>query len=69
MINWAAASAFAVLLLHLHPSWGYNKIFKLIYENYSGAACILPTAFYLAFTYLTAVCIDQARKFLYRKLF
>lgn len=68
VINWLAASAFAVLLLHVSPFCRYNEICKSIYEHYSGISCVLLTALYIMAIYLTATIIDQLRLFLYKRI-
>lgn len=40
-VNWLAASSFAVLLFHVAPFAGYNRINQFIYENYSGGGYII----------------------------
>lgn len=68
-VNWLAASAFAVLLLHCSPFWGYKEVCKAIYDGCSGISCVLLTALYAVFTYFAATLIDQVRVYMYNKVF
>ena len=67
-INWLAASSFAVLLFHVAPFAGYNRINQYLFENYDGGIYCLLVAFTVIFYYLIATLIDQVRIFTFRKI-
>jgi hypothetical protein len=65
IINWLAASAFAVLLLHMQFMGIYQEICKCIYMNNSNFRCISLTALFVILVYFITTIIDQPRKKLF----
>ena len=68
IINFLAASAYAVYLLHINDFVlvNYFKATVLeIYNNNSGIACLALILTFLIAVYLAAVVIDQLRKLLW----
>lgn len=64
LVNWVAASSFAVFLLHANPNIIYgifNKTCIEIYQNYDGIICFILFAAFLLSTYLIAILYDQVR--------
>lgn len=68
-INWLAASSFAVLLFHVAPFAGYNRINQYLFENYGGGMYYLIVFFIVIFYYLVATLVDQVRILIFRKIF
>lgn len=70
LINWLAASSFAVYLLHgqfdIRPF--FTKYVQAIYDSYNGVIVIILIGFYLVLVYLLSVMIDQLRIFTWNKL-
>lgn len=69
VINFFAASAFAVLLLHMSLFAQYQNICKSIYCKYDGVVCIGITLCFILCVYLFSTIIDQPRKILYSLFF
>lgn len=69
LINWLAASSFAVLLFHVAPFASYNKIIKFIFDNYSGIFCLSLTALSVVAYYLIAVFVDQIRIYIFKRIY
>lgn len=65
IINWLAASAFAVLLFHMSLFKTYQSICKWIYDNYNGIACIAASCGFIIALYLIVTLLDQPRKFIF----
>lgn len=72
IINWVAASAFAVYLFHtdrfvLEPIFAEH--IRLIYQTYSGVACLAVIGLYDVVIFVFAILLDQPRKYLRELLF
>lgn len=67
-INWIAASAFAVLLLHVAPFAQYVNVNRYLHDNYSGISYVMLTGAVVIGYFMAAVLIDQLRLFLFRKI-
>lgn len=62
VINWLAASSFAVYLLHCNQMREYfTNTIQYIYDNFSGVGCIFLIFIFLVFVYIGSVVIDQLR--------
>lgn len=69
VINWVAASAFAVYLLHAGREMGYYKLLvRTIYNSYSGVECLALIFLALCGVFLVAVFLDQPRKLIWKYL-
>ena len=70
LINWLAASSFAVYLLHgqydIRPF--FTKYVQTIYDSNNGITVIILIGLYLALVYLLSAMIDQIRIFTWNKL-
>lgn len=71
IVNWVAASSFAVFLIHTNP----NIIFKYfkatiidIYNNTNGVECLLHILAYLCIVFVIGIIVDKPRIFIWRKL-
>lgn len=67
-INWVAASAFAVYLLHLHPVSGMDPYLDLVrhVSNWAGYGWCVPAIFAaLVGVFMASVLIDQPRRWLW----
>lgn len=64
LINWIAASSFAVYLLHCNIFF-YEKYFKepiiSLYTTYNGFVCLLMIFVFLLFVFVLSVIMDQMR--------
>ena len=62
LINWLAASSFAVYLLHGNQMREYfTETIQHIYNSYSGLGCVLLVFLFLVLVYIASVVIDQLR--------
>lgn len=62
IINWLAASCFAVYLLHGNQMREYfTNTIQDIYDSYNGASCVLVVFLFLVLVYVASVVIDQLR--------
>lgn len=62
LINWLAASSFAVYLLHCNQMREYFIDFiQYIYNMYDGFACFILIFIFLIMVYLVSTLIDQLR--------
>ena len=71
VVNWIAASSFAVFLLHTNPNLCeqyYVPIVKTFYNCYNGINCIIAIFVFLIAVYVMAVLVDQPRKLLWAKI-
>lgn len=71
IVNWIAASAFAVYLFHANPNIlnGYFKsTISLIYADTSGLITILYIGIFLTIIFFASVLLDQLRKYFYEFL-
>lgn len=69
LINWVAASSFAVYLLHLHFSIAipyFRTTVRHIYATHDGVICLLLIFLFLLGVYVCAIVIDQVRIALWR---
>lgn len=65
-INWISASSFAVYLVHVNPNIVrpiYCPAIKQIYDNYNGPVCLLMIFLFLAAIFVSAIAVDQIRKY------
>lgn len=65
MINWIAASSFAVYLLHANPNLGkpfFVPMVQDIYHSNNGIMCILYLTAFLLLVYCVSIFLDQIRK-------
>lgn len=65
IINWLAASAFAVLLFHMSLFKTYQGICSIIYDNYNGIVCIAVSLGFIIVLYLIVTLLDQPRRFIF----
>lgn len=67
-VNFVAASAFAVYLLHTNVllSGEFKRIVREIYAAESGPLCCGEILLFLCFVFALSVLIDQARKLLWK---
>lgn len=71
VVNWIAASSFAVFLLHTNPNLCVSYFIPLmnnLYADYSGVMLLLTMLFVLALIFMIAVLFDQVRIIVYRSL-
>lgn len=71
IVNWIAASSFAVFLLHTNPNLCkqyFVPTVKTLYSTYNGITCITAIFMLLVVVYVLAVLADQPRKFLWAKI-
>ena len=62
IINWLAASSFAVYLLHGNQTREYfTNTIQNIYDSYNGVGCVLLVFLFLVLVYISSVVIDQIR--------
>lgn len=64
IINFVAASAFAVYLIHVEPPY-FLRATHNFYDNLDGPAYVLACAALLVVTYLIGIILDQPRKWLW----
>ena len=64
IINFVAASAFAVYLIHVEPPY-FLRATHSFYDNLDGPAYVLACAALLVVTYLIGIILDQPRKWLW----
>lgn len=71
VVNWIAASAFAVFLLHVHPLLFpyYCNFVNFFYLHYPIFTFILIVFFYMIGIFIIAVLIDKCRLWIFRKLY
>ena len=69
IINWIAASSFAVFLLHTNPNvlWHYVALFQGIHVHYPGVNYWVISIPVLILIFLIAVIIDQLRKIVWKQ--
>lgn len=71
IVNWIAASSFAVFLLHTNPNLCkpyFVPAINHLYANYEGLACILMVFFFLITVFIVAILIDQLRILFWNKV-
>lgn len=71
IVNWIAASSFAVFLLHTNPNLCeqiFVPIVKTLYNSYSGIRCIIAIFVFLIAVYMVAILMDQPRKIMWSKI-
>ncbi len=71
LINFVAKSAFAVYLLHMSPGVPDGVFFpieRMIYDTHSGIGFLLLIFLFLVCVFLTAIILDQPRKWLWKKI-
>lgn len=71
LINFIAASSFAVFLLHLNPHFCdmiYRPLMISLYEGFDGVACLIVEFVVLVLIFALAVLLDQPRKLLWNYL-
>lgn len=71
LINWVAASSFAVFLFHTSPALN-NVFFKAwcvaLYNNYNGIECLIYIFQFLVLIFIISILLDQIRKYLWKFL-
>lgn len=70
MVNWLAASSFAIYLFHCNPNLmdSYFKVYvKQIYAAHSGLECLACLFAFLVIVAAMAILIDQVRIFVWKK--
>jgi putative transmembrane protein len=70
-INYIAKSSFAVFLLHTNPNIGeqfYKPLCQWIFNNYSGAGCLLVFLLALTAIFLLAVVLDYPRRLIWKTI-
>ena len=71
-INWVAASAFAVYLLHCNTYIFrpyYVKVSQFLFQNYGGVVYVVYTALFMLFIFICAIIVDKIRIVIDRILF
>lgn len=71
LINFIAASSFAVFLLHVNPHFCdmiYRPLMISLYEGFDGVACLIVEFVVLVLIFALAVLLDQPRKLLWNYL-
>ena len=71
IVNWIAASSFAVFLLHSNPNINesiFREICIKIYSNYNGLQSVGIMGMFLLIVYIVAILYDQLRLILWRSL-
>ncbi len=70
VINWIAASAFAVYLFHSEPHIfpHFLSMIKATYISYSGISVILYILLELIGVFVIAILLDQPRKFIWKTI-
>lgn len=71
VVNWIAASSFAVFLLHTNPNLCkqyFVPTVNTLYSTYNGITCIVAIFAFLIAVYVVAVLADQPRKLLWAKI-
>lgn len=69
LVNWLAASSFAIFLLHTNPNLCepyFKKCVLWLYDRYDGATCLWLIFTFLLAVGMSAILIDQIRKKLWR---
>ena len=67
LINWLAASAFAVYLFHGGLPF-FKKTALDLFTRYDGVAYLLLVSIFIGFTYVAGTLLDQGRKWVWFKL-
>ncbi|MBR5920577.1 MAG: acyltransferase family protein [Bacteroidales bacterium] len=65
IVNWIAASSFAVFLLHTNPNLCktyFTPAIRYLFKTFSGVECLLFIFLFLTAIYLLAIVLDQIRK-------
>lgn len=71
VINWVAASSFAVFLLHSNPNLNVKVFLKTcteIFHNTDGIRCLVYMGLFLLLVYIVAILYDQIRIVIWRLL-
>ena len=71
IINWVAASSFAVFLLHTNPNLCeqyFIPIVKTLYNSYNGITGLVAIFLFLITVYVVAIIVDQPRKLLWARI-
>ena len=69
LVNWLAASSFAIFLLHTNPNLCepyFKKCVLWLYDGYDGITCLWLIFTFLLAVGMSAILIDQIRKKLWR---
>ena len=69
IINWIAASCFAVFLIHTNVNICvpyYKSFVKHIYQNYDGIFCVCLMFVFILTVFILSVLLDQIRKFFWK---
>jgi len=66
-INRIAASTFAVYLMHMHPAIApyYSAVCKYLFYNFTTAEYLLLISVFIVGVFVTAIAVDQLRKWLW----
>lgn len=69
-INWVAASAFSVYLIHMHPSiFIYYKNFsRFIYEHYTAISYLAIILLFIFAVFLVCIILDKVRIIVWKKI-
>lgn len=71
VVNWVAASCFAVFLIQQNPYFArpvYAKTIARMYELYSGPICVFVIGAFILTIFVSAILIDQVWKQIDRKM-
>lgn len=71
LINWMAASSFAVFLLHTNPNLCeqfFVPTVQTIYQQCDGVLCLFNICVFLLVIYVLAILLDQVRKITWHRL-
>lgn len=72
LINWVAASSFAVYLMHMNPNIAvpyFQPLMRKIYEYYDGIFYLIVVALCLLLIFMLSVLIDQIRIITFKYLY
>lgn len=71
VINWIAASSFAVFLLHTNYSFCrpyFCAHVNQLFDSYNGLSCLILIFLYLAVIFIAAIALDQPRKWCFDRI-
>ncbi len=71
IVNWIAASTFAVYLCHMCNTWTadmYKHISRVIYNNFSGVSYLGTITLFMVLVFAISIFIDKPRKWLWSRV-
>lgn len=69
LVNWLAASSFAVFLVHCNPNLGtpyFKPLIQQLYNQYDGIICPIVIGVVLVLIFILSVVMDQPRKLIWK---